>query len=96
MCIVFWEDISLECLSCSTYIYFTENVRTTLVDLPIYVGSVPTEHLDTFDEKLKESLMRIVKEGIDMDRMLMVINRDERQVCNFLVFHGRCPWLMLP
>ena len=64
----------------STYIYFAESVRATLVDLEIYVGSVPSEHLDTFDEKLKASLERIVKEGVDMERMLMVINRDERQV----------------
>ena len=48
--------------------------------MEIYVGSVPSEHLDTFDEKLKASLERIVKEGVDMERMLMVINRDERQV----------------
>lgn len=65
---------------CSTYIYFSEDVRATLVDLPIYIGSIPTEHIDTFDQTLKDSLRRIVKEGIDMSRMAMVINRDERQV----------------
>ncbi|KAJ7254026.1 Metalloenzyme, LuxS/M16 peptidase-like protein [Mycena haematopus] len=48
--------------------------------LPIYVGSVPTELLDEFDSKLKASLRRIVVEGIDMERMAMVINRDERQL----------------
>jgi hypothetical protein len=64
----------------SSYIYFSEESRATLCDLPIYVGSVPTEHLDTFDTKLKASFERIVKEGIDMERMAMVINRDERQV----------------
>ena len=65
---------------CSTYIYFSEDTRATYVDLPIYIGSVPTEHLDTFDEKLKSSLKRIADEGFDMDRMAMVIGRDERQV----------------
>jgi hypothetical protein len=50
------------------------------VDLPIYIGSVPTEHLDTFDEKLRDSLKRIAQEGFDMTRMAMVISRDERQV----------------
>jgi hypothetical protein len=64
----------------STYIYFSEDVRATLVDLPIYVGSIPTAHIDTFDQKLKDSLSRIAREGIDMTRMAMVINRDERQV----------------
>ena len=67
-------------LQFSSYIYFSEESRATLCDLPIYVGSVPTEHLDTFDTKLKASFQRIAKEGIDMERMAMVINRDERQV----------------
>jgi hypothetical protein len=64
----------------SSYIYFSEESRATLCDLPIYVGSVPTEHLDAFDIKLKASFQRITNEGIDMERMGMVINRDERQV----------------
>jgi len=68
----------------STYIYFSEETRATRVSLPIYIGSVPTAHLDAFDEKLKDSLKRIVKEGIDMERMRMVINRDERQVVSAL------------
>ena len=64
----------------SSYIYFSEESRATLCDLTIYVGSVPTEYLDTFDTKLKASFERIVKEGLDMERTAMVINRDERQV----------------
>lgn len=67
----------------SSYIYFGEDVRATRVTLPIYIGSVPTEHLDSFNEKLLASLRRIVKEGIDMERMSMLINRDERQVTFF-------------
>lgn len=64
----------------SSYIYFGEDTRATYVDLPIYVGSVPAEHMYDFDEKLKKSLQKVVKEGMDMERMNMVINRDERQV----------------
>ena len=64
----------------STYIYFSEDTRATRVDLPVYIGSVPTEHLDIFDERFKASLKKIADEGLDMDRMAMVINRDERQV----------------
>jgi hypothetical protein len=64
----------------STYIYFSENVRATRIDVPIYIGSIPTEHIDSFDEKFKASLQRIVDQGIDMERMSMVLNRDERQV----------------
>ena len=64
----------------STYIYFGEDSRATLCDLPVYIGSVPTEHLDSLPDKLKASLTRICNEGIDMERMEMIINRDERQV----------------
>jgi Zn-dependent M16 (insulinase) family peptidase len=65
---------------CSSYIYFSEDTRATSVNMPIYIGSVPKEHLDTFNDKLSASLRRIVVDGIDMKRMEMVINRDERQV----------------
>jgi hypothetical protein len=64
----------------SSYIYFSEDTRATAVNLPICIGSVPTGELPSFNEKLQTSLNRIVKEGIDMHRMAMVINRDERQV----------------
>ena len=64
----------------STYIDFGQIPRATAVDLLIHIGSVPTGELLSFNEKLQMSLQRIVKEGIDMDRMAMVINRDERQV----------------
>lgn len=50
------------------------------MSLSIYIGSVPTGELQSFNEKLRMSLQRIVKEGIDMNRMAMIINRDERQV----------------
>lgn len=76
-----WDGI----LTCySTYIYFGEDTRATYVDLPVYIGSIPTEHLDTFDEKFKASLRRIADEGLDMGRMAMVISRDERQVRHFI------------
>jgi len=68
----------------STYIYFDEDVRATRITLPIYIGSIPVEFLDNFDAKLKSSLQRIVESGIDMSRMKMVINRDERQVGSIL------------
>ena len=41
---------------------------------------MPTEHLDTFDTRFRASLERIVKDDIDMERMAMIISRDERQV----------------
>ncbi|KAF8140174.1 Metalloenzyme, LuxS/M16 peptidase-like protein [Boletus edulis] len=73
------EYSEVESPLCS-YIYFSEDVRATMVDLPVYIGSVPAEYLDTFDVKLLASFRRIVIEGIDMSRMSMVINRDERQL----------------
>ncbi|KAG5654101.1 hypothetical protein H0H81_007515 [Sphagnurus paluster] len=73
------EYIETESPLCS-YIYFGEDTCATRIDLPIYIGSVPAEHLDNFDGKLKESFKRIVSEGLDMERMAMVINREERQL----------------
>lgn len=77
LCIICWTDSDKPC---SSYIYFGEETRANHVDLPIYVGSIPAEHLDGFNEKLKASFERIITEGVDMDRMAMVLNRDERQV----------------
>lgn len=73
------EYIETESPMC-TYIYFAEDTRATALYLPIYVGSVPTEHLDDFDNKLKASLSAIIAKGLDMERMTMVIDRDERQL----------------
>jgi hypothetical protein len=64
----------------STYIYFEQTVRPKIIDLRIYAGTVPTEHLGTLDVKIKDSLQHIVRDGIDMKRMPMVINREERRV----------------
>ena len=50
------------------------------VELTIYVGSVPVQKLQNFDEMLRMALRRIVEDGIDMPRMAMIINREERQV----------------
>ncbi|KAH6917298.1 cytoplasmic protein [Coprinopsis sp. MPI-PUGE-AT-0042] len=74
------EFVEIESPLCS-YIYFGEDTRATRNDLPIYIGSVPTEELHGFPEKLKASLKRIAeKDGIDIERMQVLINRDERQL----------------
>lgn len=64
----------------STYIYFEERDNATRNALNVYVGSVPTDQLDGFDEKLQDSLKRVAQEGFDMERMRMIIDRDERQL----------------
>ncbi|KAJ8521451.1 hypothetical protein ONZ45_g1850 [Pleurotus djamor] len=73
------EYIEIESPLCS-YIYFSEDTRATMTNLPIYIGSVPTEHLETFRDKLLASFRRIASEGINLRRMSMVIDRDERQL----------------
>ena len=65
---------------CSTYISFETEESATNGSLFIYAGSVPVEELDGFDNRLMGSLDRIAKEGIDMERILMLINRNERQL----------------
>lgn len=43
--------------------------------LTVYLSSVPTEHLATFDTQFKTYLARIASEGFDMTRMAMIIER---------------------
>lgn len=63
-----------------TYVYFAEDTRAGRVEMPVYVGGVPVAELDGFDERLVKSLKKIVVDGLDMERMKMIIDRDERQV----------------
>ncbi|KAG9314439.1 Metalloenzyme, LuxS/M16 peptidase-like protein [Chiua virens] len=59
------EYVEIESPLCS-YIYFSEDTRVTMVDLPVYIGSPAS--------------VVLLRNGIDMSRMSMVINRDERQL----------------
>ncbi|KAI0815109.1 Metalloenzyme, LuxS/M16 peptidase-like protein [Irpex lacteus] len=72
------EYVEIENPLC-TYIYFEERDFATYGSLYVYVGSIPAEHLDTFDQKLQDSFKRVATSGIDMKRMSMVIDRDQRQ-----------------
>ena len=63
----------------STQISFYDEERATRDDLWILVSSVPVEKLTSFPGRLRASLSRIADEGFDMERMAIVINRDERQ-----------------
>lgn len=49
---------------------------------------MPSEHLDTLDERLKATLQRIVAEGLDMDRMSSVIARDRLKLMSALENSG--------
>jgi Zn-dependent M16 (insulinase) family peptidase len=72
--------VLLICNIDSTYIYFEERDLATQGALYVYIGSVPVEHLDSFDQKLQDSFKRIASNGIDMKRMTMVLDRDQRQL----------------
>ncbi|SPO28432.1 related to Zn2+-dependent endopeptidase, insulinase superfamily [Ustilago trichophora] len=52
--------------------------------LSAYFSSVPTEQLDKLDQQLVDLLAGIVKDGVDMDRMQMVIKRDKLKVLSQL------------
>lgn len=66
---------------CSTYISLsTSGVYATCIDLMVYAGAIPTEHLESFDTKLRASLARIADEGLDMERMARLLARDVQQV----------------
>ncbi|KAI0094759.1 Metalloenzyme, LuxS/M16 peptidase-like protein [Irpex rosettiformis] len=73
------EYVEIENPLC-TYIYFEERDFATYGSLYVYVGSIPAEHLDSFDQKLQDSFARIASNGINMKRMAMVIDRDQRQL----------------
>lgn len=84
-----YVTLALIILICfSTYIYFSEDTRANRVYMPIYIGSVPTESLEGFAAKLKDSFKTIIADGIDMERMAMVINREERQVGSHMYMHS--------
>ena len=71
---------------CSTYISLdTSGVYATAIDLMLYISAVPTEHLEAFDSRLRESLTRIADEGFDMDRMALLLARDEQQASASLI-----------
>ncbi|KAF8307697.1 hypothetical protein DL93DRAFT_2064630 [Clavulina sp. PMI_390] len=63
-----------------TWIGFYENTRASFIELAVYFGSVPTEQIDGLSAKFKESLQRIIKEGVDMERMALVLKKDRLKV----------------
>lgn len=64
-----------------TWVGFYENTRASFIELSVYFGSVPTEHVDDLNTKFKQSLQRIIKDGMDMERMKLVLNKDRLKVC---------------
>lgn len=69
-------------LCTDAYIGATDKAGATT--LSAYFSSVPTEQLDKLDQQLIDLLANIVQEGIDMERMRMVIKRDKLKVLSQL------------
>lgn len=46
----------------------------------MYFGSVPIAEVDGIDKKFKASLERIVKEGVDMERIALVLKKERLKV----------------
>ena len=67
----------------STYIYCDSEERATFTSANIYFGSVPTDQLDELHGKVITSIKKIVADGIDMDRIRLVIKRDKLKVRDF-------------
>jgi Zn-dependent M16 (insulinase) family peptidase len=56
--------------------------------LAIYFESVPVEFLDSLESQLFDVLREVVKDGIDMDRMLTVVEREKNR---YLLLAERSP-----
>lgn len=63
-----------------TYVGFYENTRASFIELAVYFGSVPVEHIDSLDNKFKKSLQKIIEEGLDMERMKLVLKKERVKV----------------
>ncbi|CAE6446358.1 unnamed protein product [Rhizoctonia solani] len=71
-----------------TYIYCDSEERATFTSNNIYFGSVPTEQLDALHEKVIAKLKQIVADGVDMDRIRLVIKRDKLKLKSMLESDG--------
>ncbi|KAG9126853.1 hypothetical protein FRC07_001710 [Ceratobasidium sp. 392] len=71
-----------------TYIYCDSEERATFTTQNIYFGSVPTDQLEELHGKVIDSLKKIVADGIDMDRIRLVIKRDRLKLKSSLESSG--------
>ncbi|CAE6416736.1 unnamed protein product [Rhizoctonia solani] len=71
-----------------TYIYCDSEERATFTSNNIYFGSVPTEQLDALHKKVIAKLKQIVVDGVDMDRIRLVMKRDKLKLKSMLESDG--------
>ncbi|KDQ20880.1 hypothetical protein BOTBODRAFT_26896 [Botryobasidium botryosum FD-172 SS1] len=69
-------------------VYFSQDICASFCGLDVEIDSVPTEHLETIDERLKGSLKRIVEKGIDMERMRVVLKTGRLKLSSELESNG--------
>ncbi|KAH7318836.1 Metalloenzyme, LuxS/M16 peptidase-like protein [Rhizoctonia solani] len=62
--------------------------RATFTSNSIYLRSVPTEQLEVLYDKVIAKLKQIVADGVDMDRIRLVIKRDKLQLKSTLESDG--------
>ncbi len=65
----------------SSYIYYDETIVSTFSSMTLYLGGVPTEELEHMPSKLREVLISVRDNGVDMSRMETIVNRDKLKVC---------------
>jgi Zn-dependent M16 (insulinase) family peptidase len=59
--------------------------RVNKNELTMGMFDVPTKHLNDIADLVRAKLAKVVKEeGIDMDRMAMIIRRDKRKLLNYM------------
>lgn len=65
-----------------TYVYFYERPRVNFLELAVYFGSVPIASLTdgSLEAKFLDALKKVASEGIDMERMKLVLKRRRIQV----------------
>ena len=67
---------------CTGIGFYTED-RVNKNEITGYASDVPAKHLHTLGDAIKAKLGKIVREeGIDMERMSLVIRRDKRKLLN--------------
>ncbi|KAH7100191.1 Metalloenzyme, LuxS/M16 peptidase-like protein [Auriculariales sp. MPI-PUGE-AT-0066] len=69
-------------------IWMYETDRASVNDFDVAASSVPTEELETFDEKVIASLKKVVEDGIDITRMGQILERDRRKLLATLESKG--------
>ncbi|EJD55672.1 hypothetical protein AURDEDRAFT_109912 [Auricularia subglabra TFB-10046 SS5] len=60
--------------------WINESDRAVVNDIDFVASSVPTEELENFDEKVIDSMRKVVDDGIDMKRMGDIIERERRKL----------------